>query len=64
MPFANNEDHQESVWEIVLRLGHDSESSMTPDQLILKYSDASGVNSDNEIKRVTDYLVSTVTSNK
>lgn len=64
MPFANNEDHQESVWEIILRLGHVSESSVTPDQLVSKYSDASGVSSDNEIKRVTDYLISTVTSIK
>lgn len=60
MPFANNEDHQESVWEIVLRLTNTKANEQSSDQMISKYQNTPGIDGDNEVKRVIDYLVSTV----
>lgn len=60
MPFSNNEDHQESVWEIILRLTNTNASGQSADQLISKYQNIPGVDGDDEVKRVIDYLISTV----
>lgn len=60
MPFSNSEDHRESVWEIVLRLTETKSSNQVSDQLVAKYLNVPGVNGDDEVKRVIDYLVSTV----
>ncbi len=60
MPFSNNEDHQESVWEIILRLTNTKVSSESTDQLVSKYSNVVGVDGEKEVQRVVDYLVSTV----
>jgi len=59
MPFTNNEDHQESVWEIILRLSNTKASEQSLDELTSKYQNVP-VDGDNEIKMVIDYLVSTV----
>lgn len=60
MPFSNNEDHKESVWEIILRLTSTKSGSEYSDQLISKYLNVPGVDGDNEVKRVIEYLISTV----
>lgn len=60
MPFSNNEDHKESVWEIVLRLTDSKAGTQSSGQLVSKYLNVPGVDSDNEVKRVIDYLISTV----
>lgn len=60
MPFSNSEDHRESVWEIVLRLTNTKSSNQSSDQLISKYLNVPGVDGDDEVKRVIDYLISTV----
>lgn len=60
MPFSNNEDHKESVWEIILRLTNSKDSGQSSDQLVSKYLNVTGVDGDNEVKRVIDYLISTV----
>ncbi len=60
MPFTNNEDHRESVWEIILRLTNTKPGSESSDQLVSKYLNVPGVDGENEVKRVIDYLISTV----
>ncbi len=60
MPFANNEDHSESIWEIILRLTSTKVSNQSSDRLISKYQSISSVDEENEIKRVIDYLISTI----
>lgn len=60
MPFSNNEDHKESVWEIILRLTDAKAGVRSSDQLVSKYLNVPGVDGDNEVKRVIDYLISTV----
>jgi hypothetical protein len=60
MPFGRDEDHHESIWEIILRLADITTSEPTLDRVILKYSRVLGVDADEEIKLVRDYLVSTV----
>lgn len=64
MPFSNNEDHQESVWEIILRLTNSKASSESSGQLVSKYLNVPGIDGDNEVKRVIDYQVSTVEETK
>lgn len=59
MPFKNQEDHAESVWQIILRKNQTAMSSTSPQDLIAKYSNVQ-IDGDNEVKRVIDYLVSTV----
>lgn len=59
MPFSNDEDHQESVWEIILRLKGVVAGKQSTDQLIAIYEGSAGIDSENEIKRITDYLIST-----
>lgn len=60
MPFFNNEDHKESVWEIVLRLTNAKASGLSSGDLNHKYQSLAGIDGDNEVKRVIDYLISTV----
>lgn len=59
MPFSNNEDHYESVWEIILRLTTAVAGSESSDQLVSKYQNVPGVDGDDEVKRVINYLIST-----
>jgi hypothetical protein len=60
MPFKNQEDHRESLWEIVLRLTSSEASNLTVDQVESKYANVPGVNGEEEVARVTEYLISTV----
>ena len=60
MPFKNNEDHRESVWEIVLRLTNTAQSQASVASIESKYSSVVGIDEENEINRVVDYLISTV----
>jgi len=60
MPFSNNEDHSESLWEIVLRLTNTKPSAKSIDEITSKYSSISSVDAEDEVKRVIDYLISTV----
>lgn len=62
MPFANNDDHHSSLWEIVGRLAGSQNSSLAADQLISKYNGVSVVNAEYEVKKVIDYLISTAGS--
>lgn len=59
MPFANNEDHRQSVWEIVLRKTQVQANSESTQSIAAKYS-SSTINAEAEINAVIDYLVSTV----
>ena len=58
-PFANNEDHSASVWELVLLYSQTLQSSAASDDLILRYRNISRVNTANEIKRIVEYLQTT-----
>lgn len=60
MPFKNNEDHRESVWEIVLRLTQTAQAQASVGSIESKYSSVAGVDEENEINRVVEYLISTV----
>ena len=60
MPFGNEEDHRESVWEIILRLTRTEAASVSVASLEAKYASVPGVDQDNEIDRVVEYLISTV----
>ncbi len=60
MPFENNEDHRESVWEIILRLQEIDPSPQTLEAIHTKYLSVTDVDGENEVKRVVDYLVSIV----
>jgi hypothetical protein len=60
MPYSNNEDHRESVWEIVLRLTTTKPSGKSIDEITSKYATVQGVDGENEVQRVIDYLISTV----
>lgn len=60
MPFKNNEDHSESIWEIVIRLTQTTSAQASVTGIESKYSSVAGVDEENEINRVVDYLVSTV----
>lgn len=60
MPFKNNEDHRESVWEIILRLNQTPISQADINSIESKYSLVPDVDGESEIDRVTEYLTSTV----
>lgn len=60
MPFTNNEDHKESLWEIILRLAKVNSGNQSVNHLISKYQNIPGVDGSDEVKRVVDYLISTV----
>jgi|GEM_PF-4310656 len=60
MPFSNNEDHSESLWEIILRLTNAKPSAKSINEITSKYSTVAGVDGEDEVKRVIDYLISTV----
>jgi len=60
MPYSDNEDHRESVWENVLRLTDTKVSTKSIDEITSKYANVQGVNGEDEVKRVIDYLISTV----
>ncbi|MGZ6479080.1 MAG: hypothetical protein ACXWQE_07250 [Bdellovibrionales bacterium] len=59
MPFKNEEDHFESVWEIILRLKQTPISDTSAVDVLAKY-DHLPIDGENEVQRVIDYLVSTV----
>lgn len=59
MPFQNQEDHRESPWEIIIRLAKVESGPRSIDQVIEKYKNLSDVNTEAELKLVTDYFEST-----
>lgn len=59
MPFGNQEDHRESVWEIILRKSQIQAGGASANEIIAKYSSGT-LDGENEVKRVIDYLVSTI----
>jgi hypothetical protein len=71
MPFANKEDHRESVWEIILRITNTQRISkkntpanadgrqLSSDQLITKYQEKMKVDEAKEIQQVINYLIRT-----
>ena len=59
MPFNNNEDHSFSVWEIILNQSEVAGSTLTTQGIVDKYQ-AYPFNSDEEVDRVIEYLISTV----
>ncbi|MES2801212.1 MAG: hypothetical protein V4654_01865 [Bdellovibrionota bacterium] len=60
MPFQKDEDHKESLWEIVLRLKSVKESDKSVEEITQKYGLSDVIDQEDEIKRVIEYLVSTV----
>lgn len=60
MPFQKDEDHKESLWEIILRLKSVNQSGNTVEEINQKYASSTVINPEDEIKRVVNYLVSTV----
>lgn len=59
MPFQNHEDHKESLWQIILRKTQTQASNASPDEILAKYSKIA-IDGGEEVKRVIDYLISTV----
>lgn len=59
MPFKNQEDHRESLWQIILRKSQVNASNTSSNDLVAKYSNVA-IDGDDEVKRVIDYLISTV----
>jgi hypothetical protein len=55
----NNEDHHESVWEIILRLTQTTQDQASVSSIESKYSSVAGVDEENEINLLVKFLIST-----